>query len=554
MARHKYRGEVIVREFEKGRCFALRFRAYGERRYLTLGYEGEGDPPWDYDRAEEELQNILADVRRNLWTPPVKKKKKSKALVGAGAAVEDDEPALFGPFAKAIVKERKGRVSENQHKYREWALKHLTPFFGDYFLPEIDKRLVDLYVSEKVAEAEKIAEATGHGRKVLDPNGRPRKPLSASSINKTVDILQWVLGIALEYKMVPENAAVGQNRRLIEPETRPVHLDTAEQVDALLVAGAELDREPTYHCTEREAIVATLVFAGPRAHELCNLLWRDVELANGRIFIGRSKTQAGLREIPLLPILRDILAAHKARAYRAGPDDLVFPTGTGGRRDKGNLRTKVLAQTLRRADKILIERDHVPLPLGVTPHKLRHTFASIMVAIGKDPVAVMKALGHTDPGFTLKVYAHLMARDEKERRRLKALVEGERVLAVEAPLPEVVALGDYELPILWGLVELGGRAKKREVVGLVGEAFAGRHGTRDLEKLPSGQPRWKPRVGKAWIGLTRRGWIEAGKDRGEWKITDLGRKKVGREAVRLREAPGPRAETETPERRLRLVA
>jgi hypothetical protein len=153
-----------------------------------------------------------------------------------------------------------------------------------------------------------------------------------------------------------------------------------------------------------------------------------------------------------------------------------------------------------------------------------------------------------------------MARGEEERRRLKALVAGERVLAVEAPLPEVVALDDYEVPILRGLAELGGRAQKREVVRAIGEEFDGRHGTRDLEKLPSGQPRWKPRVGKAWIGVTQKGWIEAGGGRGEWKLTKIGRAKLARSqaptvpAPRLAEAPPAAVEPEQVERRLRLVA
>jgi hypothetical protein len=59
-------GEVLVRERKPGYIYALRFRAYGERQYVTLGYEHEG---WDPDKAEEELQNILADVRRGLWVP-----------------------------------------------------------------------------------------------------------------------------------------------------------------------------------------------------------------------------------------------------------------------------------------------------------------------------------------------------------------------------------------------------------------------------------------------------------------------------------------------------
>jgi integrase len=65
-----------------------------------------------------------------------------------------------------------------------------------------------------------------------------------------------------------------------------------------------------------------------------------------------------------------------------------------------------------------------PLPLGITPPELRHTQASILVAIGKDPTYVVDRLGHTDPAFTLLVYSHMMRRSTDERERLKALVDG----------------------------------------------------------------------------------------------------------------------------------
>jgi integrase len=77
-----------------------------------------------------------------------------------------------------------------------------------------------------------------------------------------------------------------------------------------------------------------------------------------------------------------------------------------------------------RANQLAAQRGLQPLPLGISPHKLRHTFASILVAIGKDPTYVMQQLGHTDPGFPLRFYAHVMRRSEEERKRLKALVEG----------------------------------------------------------------------------------------------------------------------------------
>jgi hypothetical protein len=46
--------------------FALRFTAYGERRYVTLGSPEEG---WSQARAEADLENVLADVRRGIWKP-----------------------------------------------------------------------------------------------------------------------------------------------------------------------------------------------------------------------------------------------------------------------------------------------------------------------------------------------------------------------------------------------------------------------------------------------------------------------------------------------------
>jgi integrase len=130
-----------------------------------------------------------------------------------------------------------------------------------------------------------------------------------------------------------------------------------------------------------------------------------------------------MRSIDLLPVLRDVLAEHKA-AHRGGLDVPLFATATGGHRDKDNIRKRVLEPVIARADELLAERGQHPLPRGVTPHKLRHTFASILVALGRDPSYVMAQLGHTDPGFTLRIYAHAMRFSEEERARLKALVEG----------------------------------------------------------------------------------------------------------------------------------
>jgi hypothetical protein len=102
-----------------------------------------------------------------------------------------------------------------------------------------------------------------------------------------------------------------------------------------------------------------------------------------------------------------------------------FTTRTGAPRDRYNLRQRVVLPVARTAAGLLEGReDAQPLPAGVSPHKLRHTFASILVALGNDPAYVMGQLGHTDPAFTLRVYSHMMRRDAGERDRLRALVGG----------------------------------------------------------------------------------------------------------------------------------
>ncbi|MHB8241679.1 MAG: tyrosine-type recombinase/integrase [Solirubrobacteraceae bacterium] len=174
----------------------------------------------------------------------------------------------------------------------------------------------------------------------------------------------------------------------------------------------------------RRAILATLTFAGLRIGELIDLCWRDVNLADGRITVRASKTDAGVRTVDLLPVLRDELAALKASLGPKGTaaDCRVFPTQGDGPMNPSNVRSRVLVRAVERANERLSEAGATPLPEGLTPHKLRHTFASLLVALGTDPGAVMDQLGHTDPSFTLRVYRHGMRRDAEAKELLASLV------------------------------------------------------------------------------------------------------------------------------------
>jgi integrase len=140
--------------------------------------------------------------------------------------------------------------------------------------------------------------------------------------------------------------------------------------------------------------------------------------------VGKSKTDAGVRKVKIRPVLRDVLAAH--RPLDADPNALVFGTAAGKEQSPSNVRVRVLAKAVDKANGRLTEAGETPLP-RLTPHGLRRTFASVLYAIGTDPGVVMDEMGHTDPDLALKVYRQSMRREDGENDRLRALVEGAEI-------------------------------------------------------------------------------------------------------------------------------
>jgi integrase len=287
----------------------------------------------------------------------------------------------------------------------EWRLGHLLSWFvhtaGDPRLDRITVQMVDGYRAAKKREGK----------------------LAAGSINRTIVTLAAVLDLAIEYGHIKRNVARGKRRKLATKKQRPVYLDGVDQIVATLDAARELDEAKESRTSDRYPLVATLLLAGPRVAEASELRVRDLDLDRGHLEVGRSKTAAGMRRIDLLPVLRDALGTYKA-AHRGGVDDLLFTTRAGTARNRHNIARRVLAPVVARADELLEERGQHPMPRGVTAHKLRHTFTSILFALGRDAPYVMHQLGHTDPAFTLRVYAHVMRFSPQERERLKALVDG----------------------------------------------------------------------------------------------------------------------------------
>ena len=239
----------------------------------------------------------------------------------------------------------------------------------------------------------------------------------------------------MERELIPRNPARvgGKRRKLKTRQPERSYLDRADQIESLLDAAAELDRVGR-RPKVRRLLLATLIFSGLRLGEALGLRWRDIDLAAGRLRVIDSKTDAGVREVELLPLLREELTTHKAGCHIASGNALVFATGTGGPQNQSNVRNRTLAGSVKLANERREQAGFGSLPQGLTPHSLRRTFISLLLAAGEDPPYVMRQVGHRDPKVTLGVYAQVMFRKDGERERLRALVHGNSAIPEHHPI------------------------------------------------------------------------------------------------------------------------
>jgi integrase len=388
-------GQVVERNGKRGVTYAARVRAYGQRHYLSLGYSRDG---YTRRRAETELQNILADIRRGTWQPPQPEP--------APAPAQDP---TFHEFASQWFEARRHEVSARSVESYRWALsRHLLPFFKDHRLSQITIAEVDRYRTGKVRERE----ADGG--------------LSNRSINDTLNLLAQVLETAVEYGHIQFNSARGRRRRLKATQPTRTWLEP-EQVKPLLDAAVRgLRGDKTMPDPRMRTLYATAICTGLRIGELLALRWRDVNLAQGRLTVIDSKTEAGRgREIDLWPELREELTVYKAGARHSRPEDYVFATATGKADTRWNI-AKRLKRAVKRANETLAGQETPPIAAALSPHSLRRTFASLLYLRGENPVYVMHQMGHTDPKLALRIYTKVMG--EQRRRgpgaRLVGVLDG----------------------------------------------------------------------------------------------------------------------------------
>jgi site-specific recombinase XerD len=132
------------------------------------------------------------------------------------------------------------------------------------------------------------------------------------------------------------------------------------------------------------AIFATFIYAGLRKQELLNLKLTDIDLENLTIFVRQGKG-AKDRFIPMNYTLAQTLSRYlkeRKRLGRTNPEFFSSIRGNIGFTDNG---LKKLIEQIRDASGIYF-----------SAHKLRHTFATLMMEGGCDVYSLSRMMGHSD--------------------------------------------------------------------------------------------------------------------------------------------------------------
>ncbi len=211
--------------------------------------------------------------------------------------------------------------------------------------------------------------------------------------------------------LVRENVRTDDPTQLLDgprlPKSLPKYL-TEQEVDALLTSAAT---RPPAQALPMRAALEILYATGLRVSELLGLP-RTALAGDARILLVRGK---GGREriVPLSDAAKDAAAAFVAS--RKKPEKFLFP----GRRGQA-LTRQGFARLLKG-----VALDAGIDPVRVSPHVLRHSFASHMLARGADLRSLQLLLGHADIATT-QIYTHVLA------ERLQRLVQDHHPLAAGA--------------------------------------------------------------------------------------------------------------------------
>jgi site-specific recombinase XerD len=229
---------------------------------------------------------------------------------------------------------------------------------------------------------------------------RDRK-LTAQTIRVRTAALRFLFVKTLKRPYLHEHIPFPKRPRILPTVLSP------EEVQQLIASAKNL---------MHRAMLMTLYATGLRRSELCQLKVTDIDSERMVIRVRQGKG-ARDRDVLLSPTLLETLREYwrwmKPRTY-------LFPGLVNGWRADVPITAKVVW------DAVVEARTRAGIQKHVTPHTLRHSFATNMLEAGADLRSIQILLGHRDLADTA-IYLHL------SRRHLQAVASPIEAISVSSP-------------------------------------------------------------------------------------------------------------------------
>ena len=218
-----------------------------------------------------------------------------------------------------------------------------------------------------------------------------RGPRSAASLHRMKAAVRAFFAWASEAGVVDDNPARSIRMHRL-PRKLPVFLTTADKKRLL----KELKGRTDFSALRDRAMIEVLLGTGIRLGELAALDMDDIDLDAKHL---RVRAKGNVPQVKFIKTdLRTLLRRYLAERRRHGRPEMeaLFLSNRDGRLCQRQIANR-LAHWLRKAG---IEKE-------LTPHGLRHTFATHLYGATNDLLVVQRALGHRDVSTT-QIYTHLV--------------------------------------------------------------------------------------------------------------------------------------------------
>ncbi len=351
-------------------AYVLKFRtAEGRQRWLTIGRHGA---PWTPDAAREEAKRLLGSVAEGADPAGIKQTKRKAATVSELC----DLYLADAEAGRLLTRRQTSKKPSTLVTDRGRIARHIKPLLGRLSVAAVTREDVDAFMHDVAAGKTAGKSKTEKKRGLAHVRG------GKGTASRTVGLLGAIFTYAVRHRMRPDNPAHGVMR--FADGRRDRRLTEAEYAlfGAALRAGQAAKVWPAALAAAR-----FLALTGWRSGEALGLRWTEIDISRRTALLAETKTGRSAR--PLSQAACDVLGGLAG----AKDGDLVFPATRGAGRMAGFPKIWAKIATLGN------------LSADLTPHTLRHSFASLAGDLGYSEPTIAALVGHKGRSITSR-YVH----------------------------------------------------------------------------------------------------------------------------------------------------